>query len=269
MSQPPVCLSIAGSDPSGGAGIQADLKTFQALGAYGASAITALTAQNTVGVSGVFGVAPEFVAQQIQVVLDDLPVAAIKTGMLGPAAMTDAICRTLETAATRIPLVVDPVAVARSGDRLLQDEDLRALRDRLIPLATLLTPNRFEAGLLLDEPGPIREVEDLVRIAQRIQTRWGCPTLVKGGSALPEALDVLADREGIAEFRTPEAPYQTTSTHGTGCTLSAALTVHLSRGIPLREAVAQAKSFVAGAIRHAPGIGRGAGPLDHGWMLRP
>jgi hydroxymethylpyrimidine/phosphomethylpyrimidine kinase len=272
MAQVPVCLSIAGSDPSGGAGIQADLKTFAALNVFGCAALTALTAQNTTGVQDVFRLTPEFVAKQARSVFDDLPVAAVKTGMLATAPIIGAVCDVLEERLEFEPgliIVVDPVMVARSGDPLLDPKAELVLRDRLFPLATIVTPNRFEACRLTATP-PIDDVESLRCTALAMFRLCGeRPVLIKGGSALTGALDLLIDGHG-EEFPLAIAggPIASRSTHGTGCTLSAALAALLARGLSLREAAAGAKQYVFGAIEHAPGLGRGNGPLDHGWLRR-
>lgn len=265
-----VCLSIAGSDPSGGAGIQADLKTFAALGVYGAAAITALTAQNTTGVQGVDLIDPAFVAQQAESVFDDLPVAAVKTGMLGTTAIIDAVADVIEAAVARSPelvVVVDPVMVSRGGDPLLEPKAVMRLRDRLLPMAGLVTPNRHE-GSLLTGLGPIDSPDDLRRVAFALFELAGRrPILLKGGQALAGALDLLIDERG-SEFplTIPGAPLPTRSTHGSGCTLSAAVAALMARDNPLRESCAGAKQFVFGAIEQAPGLGRGHGPLNHLWL---
>lgn len=263
----PVCLSVAGSDSSGGAGIQADLKTFAALGVYGATAITALTAQDTAGVRGVVPVEPEFVGRQIEVVCGDLPVVAAKTGMLASAAIIEEVARAFADRPD-IRLVVDPVMVARSGDSLLEEDALIAMRSLLLPLATVFTPNRHEAALLAGT-GPITDVESLRRTAKLLFDLIGRPVLVKGGAILPGALDLLIDGHGN-EFpiAMDNAPIATRSTHGTGCTLSAALAALIAHGHGLRQAAAGAKQYVTGAIAHAPGLGRGHGPIDHAWLTR-
>jgi hydroxymethylpyrimidine/phosphomethylpyrimidine kinase len=263
----PVCLTVAGSDSGGGAGIQADLKTFEALGVYGASALTALTAQNTTGVRGVVAVDPAFVRLQIDAVCDDLPVGVAKTGMLANAAIIQTVAEAFSSR-PGIRLVVDPVVVARSGDLLLEPEALDALRTRLLPLASVLTPNRHEAALLT-ETGPITDADALRAAARSLFDRIGRPVLAKGGSALPGALDVLIDADGTEWPLTAlDAPIATRSTHGTGCTLSAALAAGLALGMNLVDAAVGAKRYVTGAIRHAPGLGAGHGPVDHGWMRR-
>lgn len=261
----PVCLTIAGSDSSGGAGIQADLKTFVALGVFGASAITALTAQNTTGVLGILAIDPEFVRLQADAVFADLPVAAAKTGMLGEAATIEAVAEVLEQH-PRCPLVVDPVMVARSGDPLLAAGAIDVLRERLLPRATVITPNRLEASLLAGS-GPVTDASSLREVARALFERFRRPVLIKGGRALPGALDLLIDENGEYPLTIADGPLESRSTHGTGCTFSAALTALLARGHTLRDAAAEAKQYVSGAIRHAPGLGAGHGPVHHGWMI--
>lgn len=263
---PPVALTVAGSDSSGGAGIQADLKTFSAFAVYGASVITALTAQNTEGVRAVLHVEPAFVAEQLDAVLDDLCVAAAKTGMLGRAGVVEAIAERLR--ARPVPhLVVDPVMVATSGDLLLDSEAVAAMRMRLVPLATLITPNLREAEVLLGAPVTSRAH---MRDAARALVDLGAgAALVKGGHGrdsddaglAEQAIDVLFDGRRIREFAMPRI--ETRHTHGTGCTLSAAVTAALALGRDLESAVAAAKRYVTRAIQTAPGLGRGAGPLNH------
>jgi hydroxymethylpyrimidine/phosphomethylpyrimidine kinase len=263
----PVCLTVAGSDPSGGAGLQADLKTFAALGVFGTAAVAALTAQNTTGVKGLYPIDPGFVRLQIDAVFADLPVVAAKTGMLGSGPVIAAVAEAFADRPDCL-LIVDPVMTARGGDPLLEPGAVHVLRDRLLPLAGLITPNRHEA-VLLAGTDPIADVAGLRRTARALFERFGRPVLVKGGSAVQGALDLLIDGHG-AEFplALADAPIVTRSTHGTGCTLSAAVTALLARGHSLREAAAGAKQFVFGAIRHAPGLGAGNGPIDHGWLRR-
>ncbi|HEV3162890.1 MAG TPA: bifunctional hydroxymethylpyrimidine kinase/phosphomethylpyrimidine kinase [Isosphaeraceae bacterium] len=263
----PVCLTVAGSDCSGGAGIQADLKTFAALGVFGASAITALTAQNTTGLKGVFAVDPGFVRLQIDAVFDDFPVAAAKTGMLGDSATITAVVEAF-TLRPQCPLVVDPVLVARGGDPLLEPWAIGLLRDRLLPLATVIMPNRHEA-VLLAGTGPITDVTSLRLAARTLFERTGRPILAKGGAILPGALDLLIDFDGEHPLTIADGPLDTCSTHGAGCSLSAAIAAFLALGHTLRDAAAEAKQFVAGAIRHAPTMGQGYGPIHHGWLIHP
>ena len=253
-----IALTIAGSDSSGGAGIQADLKTFAAFGVYGASAITALTAQNTVGVRSIADVDPQFVANQIDAIVEDLEVGAAKTGMLARVAVIEAVADRLRT--HRLPyLVVDPVMVATSGDVLLEPEALTALREKILPLATLLTPNLREAEILTGRPvtNPA-QMRDAARTLIESGVR---AVLVKGGHLADDALDILYDSQSFREFSAPQIA--TRNTHGTGCTLSAAITACLARGFSLEESVAAGKRYITRAIATAPGIGHGSGPVNH------
>ena len=255
---PPVALTIAGSDSGGGAGIQADLKTFAAHEAYGVSAITAVTAQNTVTVTGVAEVVPELIRAQIEAVCDDFPVAAAKTGMLSSAAIIRAVAGAM--AKRRLPLVVDPVMVAKTGDRLLRPDAVEALRERLLPLAALVTPNLPEAA---DLAGRAVEDESAMRgAAERLLAMGARAVLVKGGH-LPggEVVDFFSDGSEEAVFRAPRI--ETRATHGTGCTLSAAVTAGLARGRTLRESVEGALAYVRTAMLRAAPLGRGHGPLGH------
>jgi hydroxymethylpyrimidine/phosphomethylpyrimidine kinase len=262
-----IALAIAGSDSSGGAGIQADLKTFAAFGVYGASVVTALTAQNTRGVQGIHAVPAGFVAAQLDSVLSDLDVAAIKTGMLADAQIVEAVARALR-AVPSIPLVVDPVMVATSGDVLLAPEAVAALKRDLIPLATLLTPNLPEAAILLGAP-TAESVADM-RDQARALLALGCRgVLLKGGHLQGDsATDVLADAAGIQRLETTRI--DTPHTHGTGCTLSAAIAALMAQGETLTHAVRRAKAYVGHGLRHgrALGVGRGRGPLDHLFAIR-
>jgi hydroxymethylpyrimidine/phosphomethylpyrimidine kinase len=266
-SVPPIALTIAGSDPSGGAGIQADLKSFSAYGVYGASVITALTAQNTTGVSGVFAVPSEFIAAQFHSVTSDLAVSAIKTGMLGDAETVELVAHLLaETPG--VPVVVDPVMVATSGDVLLAPDAIQSVRRDLIPRALLITPNIPEAAKLLDVP-PARSEAEMFAQSEALMT-FGCgAVLLKGGHvAGVDASDVLFDGTEHHVMRRPWI--DTRNTHGTGCTLSAAIVANLALGLSLRDAVAAAKTFVWNALKSGAEriIGRGAGPLDHHFGAR-
>jgi len=253
-----IALTIAGSDSSGGAGIQADLKTFAAFGVYGASVLTALTAQNTLGVRAIADVDPKFVAQQIDAVVEDLEIGAAKTGMLARAPVIEAVADRLR--AHRLPhLVVDPVMVATSGDVLLEPEAVACLRERIIPLATLLTPNLREAEVLVGRP--VTNPAQMREAARALLDTGACAVLVKGGHLEGDAIDVLYDGRSFQEFSAPQIA--TRATHGTGCTLSAAVTACLARGFALAEAVAAAKRYITRAISTAPGIGHGAGPVNH------
>jgi hydroxymethylpyrimidine/phosphomethylpyrimidine kinase len=267
--RPPTALTIAGSDSGGGAGIQADLKTFQALGVYGASAITALTAQNTLGVQGVVVVPPAFVAQQIDSVLDDIGADAVKIGMLADSGIVAAVVERL--VAHRVTtLVVDPVMVAKGGDALLAPEASAALIADLLPLATVVTPNLHEAGVLLGRL--VRTFDDMIAAATAIHAMGPGAVLVKGGHTIDAAgdpsedsIDVLYDGRDHHTFRA--ARIDTPNTHGTGCTYAAAIAAELAKGQPLRAAVASAKAYITEAIRCGAGmrIGGGHGPVDHAW----
>jgi hydroxymethylpyrimidine/phosphomethylpyrimidine kinase len=254
----PRALTIAGSDPSGGAGIQADLKTFTVFGVYGMSVLTALTAQNTGGVSGIHAVPAAFVRRQIDAVASDIGADATKTGMLPTAE----IVRTVAAAVREhrlAPLVVDPVMIAGSGDALCDEDTRDALLHDLIPLATLVTPNTHEATVLTDVA--IRSVADMRRAARVLIGRGVRTVLVKGGHlADGDAVDVLDDGQDVRELRAPRL--QTPHTHGTGCQLSAAITAGLAAGLPLLAAVEQAKQFITVAIRNGLPIGHGSGPAN-------
>jgi hydroxymethylpyrimidine/phosphomethylpyrimidine kinase len=259
----PIALTIAGSDPSGGAGIEADLKTFTVLGVYGASVITALTAQSTQGVDGILAVPPSFVAQQIATLAGDLQFGAVKTGMLNDRQTVRAVSEAVRRHKLH-PLIVDPVMVATSGDLLLQGDAIEALRAELIPLADLITPNLAEAARLLGRPVATEEAEMEAQACALLGL--GCKAVVvKGGHAAgPEAVDILLEKGGTAT-RLARPRIATENTHGTGCTFSAAITAYLARGAPLREAVTAAKRFVHEALQAGAGlsIGKGRGPVDH------
>jgi len=258
----PVALTIAGSDCSGGAGIQADLKTFAALGVYGASAITALTAQNTLGVSGIHLVPGEFVSAQIDAVFSDLEVRAVKIGMVAQRAAVEAIADALRRWSTA-PIVLDPVMVATSGDRLLAPDAVAALRTRLIPSAAILTPNLPEAAALLDEPVAASAAE--IESQGRRLLALGCPAvLIKGGhGGGSESVDYLVSHAGTLQLSAPRSP--TRNTHGTGCSLSSAIAAGLAKGEDLVTAVREAKAFVSAAIAAADrfSVGHGHGPIHH------
>ena len=262
MSRPPVALTIAGSDPSGGAGIQADLKTFSALGVYGTSVITALTAQNTQGVTGVHVVPTEFVIQQLETLIADVRLDAIKIGMLANAAIVAAVADFLR----RHPhdfVVLDPVMVATSGDRLLDDDAVQAMRD-LMPLASLVTPNLAEAAALLDTQ-PARTLADMRLHALALQELGALRVLIKGGhhDDGPEAVDLLLDIDGETLLRAPRV--DTINTHGTGCTLSSALAALRPQRDSWLEAALDAKSWLTAALAAADllEIGQGHGPVHH------
>ncbi|KAI93632.1 hydroxymethylpyrimidine kinase [Rhodomicrobium udaipurense JA643] len=263
----PAALSIAGSDSSGGAGIQADLKTFAALGVYGATAITAITAQNTQGVTAVHLVPGDIVAAQIDAVFADLNVRAVKTGMLGGAEQIEATADRLRHWAGGVPMVVDPVMVSTSGARLLEPLAMRALIERLFPLADLITPNLAEAAALLDV-SIARTDEEIAVQARRLHALGPRAVLIKGGHAGgATATDVLFDGAQVRRFIAPRVP--TRNTHGTGCTLSSAIAAHLAQGLPLAAAVEAAKAYLQGALLAGDAfrIGDGAGPVAHFWKM--
>jgi hydroxymethylpyrimidine/phosphomethylpyrimidine kinase len=264
---PPIALTIAGSDPSGGAGVQADLKTFTALGVYGASVITALTAQNTRGVTGVHKVPAEFIAAQFDAVTSDLAVAAVKTGMLGDVETVMTVAALLKKLKPQ-HLVVDPVMVATSGDRLLDADAISAVRDHLIPLAGLITPNIPEAAALLEtaQATTVRDMEEQGRQLLEL----GCSAvLIKGGhGAGADAVDILVTAQRAEHYSQPRVA--TRNTHGTGCTLAAAVTAGLANGLTLQAAVQQGKDFVWRALQSGADykIGGGHGPVDHLFNVR-
>ncbi|NED97966.1 bifunctional hydroxymethylpyrimidine kinase/phosphomethylpyrimidine kinase [Phytoactinopolyspora alkaliphila] len=257
----PTVLSVAGSDPSGGAGIQADLKTFSALGAYGAAVLTALTAQNTRGVTGVVPVSGEFVEKQLTTLFEDLDVHSVKTGMLGSPEVVDAVVKTVMRYRIR-RLVVDPVMVATSGDRLVSEETAAAIRDRLLPLAAVITPNLPETAALLGWSDI--QPEQMAEAGAMLRDLGASAVVVKGGHHEgPEAIDVLVDAEGAHELRGDRVP--TKNTHGTGCTFASAIAVGLANGKPLIDAVADAKAYLTEALRAADSlhVGSGYGPVHH------
>jgi hydroxymethylpyrimidine/phosphomethylpyrimidine kinase len=257
-----MALTIAGSDSGGGAGIQADLKTFSALGVYGASAITALTAQNTLGVQGVMPVPPQFVGQQIDSVLGDLAIGAIKIGMLADAGIINEVARALARHPAR-PVVLDPVMIATSGDALLRDDAIAALMDELLPLADIVTPNLHEAARMTGLPMAADESAMQVQAAALIR-RGARAVLIKGGhGAGPEAVDLFVTSTGTTRLATPRI--DTRNTHGTGCTLSSAIAAGLAKGLAMEDAISAAKAHVTAGIAAAQNqnIGQGAGPLHH------
>jgi hydroxymethylpyrimidine/phosphomethylpyrimidine kinase len=257
-----IAVTIAGSDSGGGAGIQADLKTFSALGVYGASVITALTAQNTMGVQGIHDVPPDFVTKQIDSVFSDLEVRAVKIGMLSQPAVIEAVAEGLQRY-SQTQVVLDPVMVAASGDRLLASEAVDALCHVLLPRALLVTPNLPEAAALLDEPQAWDE-QAMCRQAERILALGPRAVLVKGGHGTGrESTDILMDAQGVRFFSTPRI--ETRNTHGTGCTLSSAIAAGLAKGLSLTDAVAAGKDFISAAIGASTQlhIGRGHGPVHH------
>jgi hydroxymethylpyrimidine/phosphomethylpyrimidine kinase len=257
-----IALTIAGSDSSGGAGIQADLKTFAALGVYGASAITALTAQNTQGVEAVLVVPPDFVARQIKVVARDLNIGAVKIGMLATGEIIEAVAGALEIL-PGVPVVLDPVMVAASGDVLLDEDAIDTLRTVLLPRAALVTPNLPEAAKLLGEV-EAKDERAMSEQATALRRLGAEAVLIKGGHAEgDQAVDFLVDDEG--ELRLEAARVRTRNTHGTGCTLSSAVAAELAKGTSLRDAAVRAKAYISAAIAAAGQIeiGRGRGPVHH------
>jgi hydroxymethylpyrimidine/phosphomethylpyrimidine kinase len=252
---PPVALTIAGSDPSGGAGIQADLKTFHRFGVYGAAAITLLTVQNTQRVSRVEMLPPALVLAQIDAVLEDIPPQAAKTGALGNAGIIAAVARPYP-----FPLVVDPVMISKHGAPLIDPEARAALKELLLPRAFLVTPNLPEAAALAGFP--VEDAAAMRRAAEAIRACGARNVLVKGGHLAGAALDLLLEEGGeCTELAVPRI--RTPHTHGTGCTYSAAIAAGLAQALPLAEAVRRAKRFVTEAIRTNPGLGRGSGPVNH------
>lgn len=257
-------LIIAGSDPSGGAGVQADIKTVTALGGYAASAITSLTVQNTRGVTGVHPVAPEIIRSQIIAVLEDIGADAIKIGMIGEREAGVAIADALVDLAPAIPIILDPVLIATSGDALAADTIPALLLERLVPLAAIVTPNADEAAALTGHA--IKTADDLIAAGEALIRRGATAALVKGGHLNGEIVeDALVTLDGARVFRNPRL--ETTSTHGTGCTLASAIATGIAQGLPLAAAVKRAIDYVHEAIRTAPGYGGGHGPLNHGWPV--
>jgi len=266
-------LTIAGSDSSGGAGIQADLKTFAAFGLFGASAVTAITVQSTKGIEATFALSADLVTAQIEAVAGDYVIAATKIGMLANAAIVEAVAATI--AELELPLVVlDPVLVSSSGESLLDADGVRALCAELLPRARVVTPNVPEAAALSGRP--ILTRDDEREAARRIHGMGAAAVIITGGHGFDEAtglaasglqvVDLLFDGREFREFLTPRIDSR--HTHGTGCTFASAVAAGLALGRPLADAAAEAQRYVAGAIAHAPGIGQGRGPLDHFWRWR-
>jgi hydroxymethylpyrimidine/phosphomethylpyrimidine kinase len=259
----PTALTIAGSDSGAGAGIQADLKTFAAHGVYGACAVTAVTAQNTRGVTSWQAMAPSLVRAQIDAVVSDIGADAVKLGMLANAEIAAAVAEAIKSwALTNV--VLDPVMVAKGGDRLLDEEAVQTIRTSLLPLARVVTPNVPEAQVLSGRS--IGSLDDMREAGRRILELGPGVVLVKGGHLDgPESVDLAVTAEETFELRGRRI--QTSSTHGTGCTLSSAIAANLARGMEMRDALARAREYVEGAILNAPGIGGGHGPLNHFWRL--
>jgi hydroxymethylpyrimidine/phosphomethylpyrimidine kinase len=256
-----IALTVAGSDSGGGAGVQADLKTFQQFGVFGTSVIVALTAQNTLGVRAVDPVSEAMVAAQLTALAEDLPPAALKTGMLAEAGIVRLVAKAIRENGWQ-PLVLDPVMVSTSGHRLLTTEAEDVIRDNLLPLAALVTPNLEEAAMLTGRV--VHDIPTMERAGETLLRFGAAAALVKGGHLTGGGgtlTDVLVTPEGVLHFTHPRL--DTSSTHGTGCTLSAAATAGLALGRPLEAAVADALDFVHRAMARAPGLGAGHGPLDH------
>ena len=257
-------LIVAGSDSGGGAGIQADIKAVMAMDGYAATAITALTAQNTLGVFGVVPVQPEFIRQQMKLVLDDIGADALKTGMLHDVPTIEAVCAEIVQSAPGVPLVADPVMVAKGGHRLLQEDAVEALKRRLLPLATVITPNIPEAEVLTGRE--IRDEADLQAAAEAMLELGVPAVLLKGGHMEGEVLvDLLVTRAGTERFESGRI--RSRHTHGTGCTLASALAAGLAQGMSLSAATVRARDYVRAAMLAAPGYGAGHGPLNHGVRL--
>jgi hydroxymethylpyrimidine/phosphomethylpyrimidine kinase len=256
-------LTIAGSDSGGGAGIQADLKTFAAYGVYGTSAITAVTAQNTQGVRGWLAMPAELVALQVTSVVSDIGADAVKIGMLANADVVRAVTAAIRELRLE-PVVLDPVMIAKGGDRLLEADAVDALRRNLLPCVHIVTPNIPEAEVLAGRS--ISSIADMGEAGRRLLEYGPRAVLVKGGHAEGnESIDVLCLPAAIVEIRGPRLPGR--NTHGTGCTLSSAIAANLANGLPIEEAVKEARRYLEGAIRHAPDVGHGHGPLHHMWRL--
>jgi hydroxymethylpyrimidine/phosphomethylpyrimidine kinase len=253
----PVALTIAGSDPSGGAGIQADLKTFHQFGVYGEAVITLLTVQNTVRVERVECLSAELVLAQLEAVLEDIPPHAAKTGALGNEEIVRAVARA--AGQFPFPLVVDPVMISKHGAPLVSQAAQAVIRNELLPRAALVTPNLAEAEALAGLP--IRDLEEMERAGRKLVALGAPAVLIKGGHLSGEATDLLVTASGCRQYRGPRIA--TRHTHGTGCTYSAAIAAELAKGAALEDAVARAKAFISKAIGTNPGLGRGAGPVNH------
>lgn len=256
-------LTIAGSDSSGGAGIQADIKTMTANGVYAMSAITALTAQNTTGVYGILEVTPEFLANQLDCIFTDIRPEAVKTGMVSSSALIEVIAQKLTQYKAK-NLVIDPVMVATSGAKLISDEAIETLKGKLLGLATLITPNIPEAQVLSGMD--IRTAEDMERAAKAIYEAYGCAVLCKGGHQLNDANDLLYSKEGARWYHGRRIANP--NTHGTGCTLSSAIASNLAKGYSLDEAVERAKAYISGALAAMLDLGKGSGPMNHMFDLK-
>ncbi len=254
-------LTIAGSDSSGGAGIQADLKTMTENKVFGTSAITALTAQNTTGVTGIFNVSPEFLGQELDAVFSDIYPDAVKIGMVSEVSLILEIAKKLQEYQAK-NVVLDPVMVATSGAKLISDDAIDTLTTVLMPLATVITPNIPEAEVLFGEK--IQSVEDMVKAAEAISNKYQVAVLLKGGHSLNDANDLLYQDGTITWFKGKRIDNK--NTHGTGCTLSSAIASNLAKGYDLKTSVKRAKAYISGALTAMLDLGKGSGPMDHGWL---
>jgi hydroxymethylpyrimidine/phosphomethylpyrimidine kinase len=259
-------LIVAGSDSGGGAGIQADIKTVTALDAYAMTAVTALTAQDTTGVHGVLPVDPKFIVRQMELCLADIGADAVKTGMLHDSAVIEAVAATIRAKAPGVAVVVDPVMVAKGGYKLLKDDAVATIRTRLAPLATVLTPNTDEAAALAGVA--VASPQDMEKAGRAILALGPKAVLMKGGHLPGDTVhDLLVEASGVTRFS--DRRIDTTSTHGTGCTLASAIAAGLAQGLALAAAVARARAYVLKALETAPGLGHGHGPLNHAHTVRP
>lgn len=255
-------LTIAGSDSSGGAGIQADIKTMSMNGVYAMSAITALTAQNTTGVTGIMEVSPEFLGEQLDAVFTDIRPDAVKIGMVSSGKLIEKIAEKL-TAYQAENIVVDPVMVATSGAKLISDEAIYVLKRELLPLATVITPNIPETEVLADMA--VKTPEDMLKAAEKISREYGCAVLCKGGHSLNDANDLLYADGKMRWFKGKRI--DNPNTHGTGCTLSSAIASNLAKGFALEEAIERAKDYISGALSAMLDLGKGSGPMNHAFAL--
>ncbi|MFV0440020.1 MAG: bifunctional hydroxymethylpyrimidine kinase/phosphomethylpyrimidine kinase [Lachnospirales bacterium] len=255
-------LTIAGSDSSGGAGIQADLKTITAHNIYGTSVITALTAQNTLGVTGIMEVAPDFVAKQLDCVFTDIFPNSVKIGMVSNTEIIEVICdKLIEYKVQNI--VVDPVMVSTSGSKLISDEALEVLVNKLLPLGLIITPNIPEAEILSNIS--IKNQDDMIKAAEIISKNLSCGILIKGGHLVNEATDLLFEKGKISWFTSPRI--ETTNTHGTGCTLSSAIACNLAKGLSIYDSIEASKNYLTSALAYGLDLGQGSGPVNHMFIL--
>jgi hydroxymethylpyrimidine/phosphomethylpyrimidine kinase len=259
-------LIVAGSDSGGGAGIQADIKTVTALGGFAMTAITAVTVQNTLGVTGVHAIPPDIVREQIEAVMGDLGADAWKLGMLGSAAHVRTVLEAYHAVGAGVPVVLDPVMIAKGGASLLAEDAVEVIRDQLVSIAAIVTPNAPEAEALTGVE--VRDLDGQMSAAEILVEQLGAwSALVKGGHIAGDTVrDVLLTREGYRVFESPRL--ETRATHGTGCTLASAIAAHIAQGAAIEPAVEKARAYLMEAIRHAPGLGQGHGPLGHNWPLK-